>query len=153
MVIGHGPWHAQLSAAALQYPQLILVSAQGAAQLKDYYQRSKLFLSLSRNESFGLVMTEAMACGTPVVATTTDGSRMQIQHGSNGYLVDTPDEVTLLQALGEKIQLLLSLPPADYQQLQQACQTSAQPYLLDKVAARLTQIYQQLTTKPADNKE
>ena len=151
VVIGHGPWHAQLSAAALQYPQLTLVSAQGAAQLKDYYQRSKLFISLSRNESFGLVMTEAMACGTPVVATTTDGSRMQLQHGINGYLIDTQDEATLLQVLGEKIQLLLSLPPADYQQLQQACQTSAKPYLLDKVAARLTEIYQQLTTVPADN--
>ena len=153
VVIGHGPWHAQLSAAALQYPQLTLVSAQGAAQLKDYYQRSKLFVSLSRNESFGLVMTEAMACGTPVVATTTDGSRMQLQNGVNGYLVEANEEAIMLQALGEKIQLLLSLPPADYQQLQQSCQTSAKPYLLDKVAARLTEIYQQLTTAPADNEE
>ena len=151
VVIGHGPWHAQLSAAAVQYPQLELVAAQGAAQLKDYYQRSRVFVSLSRNESFGLVMTEAMACGTPVVATLTDGSRMQIQDGINGSLVDGSDEPALLRAFGEKIQLLLSLPAPEYQQLQLGCQTSAKPYLLDKVAARLTEIYQQLSRAAAGN--
>ncbi len=151
VVIGHGPWHAQLAAAAQQYPQLELVSAQGAAQLKDYYRRSRMFISLSRNESFGLVMTEAMACGTPVLATVTDGARMQVRSGENGYLVDGPDENSLLAALAEKIQLLLSLTPAEYQQLQIACQTSAKPYLLDKVAARLTHIYQQLATASAAN--
>lgn len=149
VVIGHGPWHPQLAVAAQQHPQLELVSAQGAAQLKGYYQRSRLFISLSRNESFGLVMTEAMACGTPVLATLTDGSRMQVRTGENGYLVDGQDEHHLLAALAEKIQLLLSLSPAEYQQLQSACQTSAEPYLLDKVAARLTHIYQQLTTESA----
>ncbi len=153
VVIGHGPWHAQLAAAAAQYPQLQLVPAQGVAQLQDYYRRSRVFVSLSRNESFGLVMTEAMACGTPVVATLTDGARMQLRDGINGYLADAPDEAGLRQKLAEKIQLLLSLAPADYQQLQQSCQTSASPYLLDKVAARLTDIYQQLSAAPADNRE
>ncbi len=153
VVIGHGPWHQQLQAAASQYPQLQLVAAKGAEQLKDYYQRSRVFVSLSRNESFGLVMTEAMACGTPVVATTTDGSAMQVRDGTNGYLVSADTEPALVRQLAEKIQLLLSLPAADYQQLQQSCQTSAEPYLLDKIADRLTAIYQRLSTAPAASPE
>lgn len=153
VVIGHGPWHQQLQAAASQYPQLQLVAAQGAEQLKDYYQRSRVFVSLSRNESFGLVMTEAMACGTPVVATTTDGSAMQVRDGENGYLVSAATEQALVSSLAEKIQLLLSMPAADYQQLQQSCQTSAGPYLLDKIADRLTAIYQRLNTAPAASPE
>jgi len=144
VVIGHGPWHEQLQAAASHYPQLQLVAAQGAEQLKNYYQRSRVFVSLSRNESFGLVMTEAMACGTPVVATVTDGSTMQVRDGENGYLVSADTEQVLVTRLAEKIQLLLSLPAADYQQLQHSCQTSAEPYLLDKIADRLTAIYQRL---------
>lgn len=144
VVIGHGPWHDRLQAAAAQYPQLQLVAAQGAEQLKDYYQRSRMFVSLSRNESFGLVMTEAMACGTPVLATKTDGSLMQLRNGENGYVVDAGTEAELIAALAEKIQLLLSLPAADYQQMQQSCQTSAKPYLLDRIAGRLSEIYQQL---------
>ena len=144
VVIGHGPWHDKLTAAASEYPQLQLVAAQGAEQLKDYYQRSRVFVSLSRNESFGLVMTEAMACGTPVVATLTDGSSMQVRDGDNGYLVNAATEQALIDSLAEKIQLLLSLPTADYQQLQQSCQTSAKPYLLNKIADRLTALYQQL---------
>lgn len=146
VVIGHGPWHDKLQAAAGQYPQLQLVAAQGAEQLKGYYQRSRVFASLSRNESFGLVMTEAMACGTPVVATKTDGSVMQVRDGENGYLVSADTELALVSRLAEKIQLLLSLPAADYQRLQQSCQTSAEPYLLDKIADRLTAIYQRLET-------
>lgn len=146
VVIGHGSWHDKLQAAASQYPQLQLVAAQDAEQLKDYYQRSRVFVSLSRNESFGLVMTEAMACGTPVVATVTDGSSMQVRDSENGYLVSAETEPALVSRLAEKIQLLLSLPAADYQRLQQSCQTSAEPYLLDKIADRLTAIYQQLDT-------
>lgn len=153
VVIGHGPWHDKLTEAAVKYPQLQLVAAQGAEQLKSFYQRSRVFVSLSRNESFGLVMTEAMACGTPVVATATDGSNMQVQQAKNGYLVSAKTEEELVAAFAEKIQLVLSLSASDYQQLQESCQTSAKPYLLDKIAARLTEIYQGLMAVKAASRE
>lgn len=145
VVIGHGPWLSQLQAAQQQYPGLQLLGSQTPAQLAEYYQRSKVYLNLSRHESFGLVMTEAMACGTPVVATDTDGARAQIIDGANGYRLAQQDEAELQRQLAEKIQQLFSLPPAEYHQFQLRCQTSAAAYLLDKVANRLTALYQQLT--------
>lgn len=152
VVIGHGPWLQQLQQATAQYPQLELVQAQGAEALAGYYRRAKVFLSLSRHESFGLVMTEAMACGTPVVATQTDGSLAQLQQGRNGYLVAAQDEALLLAGIRDAVQQLFSLSAPDYRQMQLACQTSAKPYLLDKVVQRLTEIYQQCAPAAAATK-
>ncbi len=144
MVIGHGPLSAALQQAQATYQGLELHGAKTPAELADYYRRSKVYLNLSRNESFGLVMTEAMACGTPVVASQTDGAMAQLVDGDNGYVVVQQAVAPMAAALAAKIQLLFSMPAPEYQQLQQRCQTSAQPYLLGKIAERLQTIYQSL---------
>lgn len=43
-------------------------------------------------EPFGLSVVEAMACGTPVIATRRGSMPELIEHGVNGFLVDTPQE-------------------------------------------------------------
>jgi glycosyltransferase involved in cell wall biosynthesis len=53
----------------------------------------------SRREPFGLVACEAMACGTPVVATARDGLSEIIQHQRSGWLVPYGDEAELIGAI------------------------------------------------------
>lgn len=53
----------------------------------------------SRREPFGLVACEAMACGTPVLATACDGLPEIIDHQRNGWLVPFGDEQALVDAL------------------------------------------------------
>ncbi len=144
VVIGHGPWQAQLQQLAGSYAGLELLGAKTPVELADYYRRSKVYLNLSRNESFGLVMTEAMACGTPVVASQTDGAQAQLVDAENGFIVPQQALLPMAVALAEKIQVLFSMSAAEYQQMQQRCQTSAQPYVLTQVANRLQTIYQSL---------
>ncbi len=146
-VVGHGPMQQQLVAAAAQCQNLQLLSSQSPTGLKSYFEQSKCLISLSRNESFGLVMTEAMACYTPVIATETDGSKAQIVHGVNGFCLTQLGEAELHLALAEAIQQLLRFSAAEYQQIQQACRTSATPYFVEKVAVQLTNLYQQLSRK------
>ncbi len=57
----------------------------------------------SRFEGFGLTAIEAMACGKPVVASNLDGLAEIIQHGINGFLVDSED----INEFAEKIVDLL----------------------------------------------
>src|SRR5204862_2533550 len=50
-------------------------------------------------EPFGLVMIEAMACGTPVVAFRSGSVPEVIDHGITGFVVD--DEAEAIQAIGQ----------------------------------------------------
>lgn len=57
-------------------------------ELADYYRASDLVCVPSYSESFGLVVLEAQACGTPVVASAVGGLRTAVADGISGVLVD-----------------------------------------------------------------
>ena len=56
-----------------------------------HYCDSSLLVLTSREETFGLVMPEAMSCGLPVVAFDTDGSSSIISDGEDGFVVKGRD--------------------------------------------------------------
>jgi len=70
-----------------------------------YIARADVFALTSQYEGFGNVVVEAMACGVPVVATSSPGTRDIVRSGSDGLLVDRhePAEVAaaLAQVLGD----------------------------------------------------
>jgi mannosylfructose-phosphate synthase len=59
--------------------------------MRTYYQQAMLFVMPSLFEPFGMTSQEAMACGTPVVASKFGGIRNIINDGENGLLVDPSD--------------------------------------------------------------
>ena len=51
-----------------------------------YYQAADIYVHASKAESWGLAVTEAMACGLPVVASAVGGIVDQVDHGKTGFL-------------------------------------------------------------------
>jgi glycosyltransferase involved in cell wall biosynthesis len=61
--------------------------------LFHYYQDAKaLLMPIKWEEPFGLVMTESMACGTPVIAYNRGSIPEIIQDGVTGFIIDPDDE-------------------------------------------------------------
>ncbi len=56
------------------------------------YARALIFPTIW-SEPFGLVMIEAMACGTPVIATRHGAVPEVVRHGETGFVVDTLEEM------------------------------------------------------------
>ncbi len=84
-----------------------LVSFEGTVphkRLVHYYNAADLCVVPSFYESFGLVAAEAIACGTPVVATAVGGLPETVKDGLNGSLIRDRNPETL----AEKISLLLN---------------------------------------------
>ncbi len=61
------------------------------SELPALYNSVDVVALCSRNEGFGLSITEGMACGRPVVGTRVGGLISQIREGENGYLVGVGD--------------------------------------------------------------
>jgi len=77
--------------------------------LPFFYSAANLCVVPSYYESFGLVILESLACGTPVVATRVGGAESVIRHGETGYVVRNNDSCHL----ADKIALFLSTSNGD----------------------------------------
>lgn len=64
-----------------------------------YYSAAECVVTPSLYESFGLVALESMACGTPVIASSTGGLSALIRHNFNGYLFERGNVEDLVQKL------------------------------------------------------
>lgn len=104
LVVGDGPGRRAIDrslGAELKSRVHFVGAVTNRNTLAEYYASADIFCapSLGR-ESFGMVLTEAMAAGLPVVAYDIEGYRDVVSHGKDGLLVRRGDTDALAQALG-----------------------------------------------------
>lgn len=76
------------------------LGAQRQERLRLYYAASDATVMPSYYESFGMVALEAMACGSPVIASNVGGLTMTVRDGVTGFLVPDGDASALAAAIG-----------------------------------------------------
>lgn len=77
----------------LDHPLVTFIGEIGDAAKNDFIGNAKALLTpIDWPEPFGLVMIEAMACGTPVVAWRNGSVPELIEHGVNGFIVESMEE-------------------------------------------------------------
>src|SRR5829696_3475470 len=91
-------------------------------------------------ESFGMVLTEAFAAGTPVIASEIAGYSDVVTDGVDGILVPPADP----QALAEELQLLAH-EPERLTAMGEAGRRSAERYAWPRVASEIKQVYEWVT--------
>ena len=80
--------------------------AQRQDLLPYFYSAAKALVLPSRYESFGMVALEAMACGTPVIASKVGGLQYTVENGKTGFLIPEGD----WQSLADRIQEVIENP-------------------------------------------
>lgn len=82
-VVGDGPQRPTLEAA---YPGVKFFGYQHGEALADFYRRASVLVFPSLTDTYGLVMLEAQACGTPVAAFAVPGPLDVVVPGVTGVL-------------------------------------------------------------------
>ena len=83
VVVGDGPARAELQR---RYPDAHWLGFRKGEALVREYAAADVFVFPSRTDTFGLVMLEANACGTPVAAFPVTGPKDVVENGVNGIL-------------------------------------------------------------------
>lgn len=109
IILGEGPARADLADLATSLGVADAIDLPGyVANPLPYMREASLLVLSSAYEGFGLVLAEALACGTPVVSTNCDHGPAEIlEGGCYGALVPVGDWSSMAAAIGAT----LDLPP------------------------------------------
>lgn len=99
------------------------------SNLKQFYQRSHLFLLPSVYEGLPLVCLESMACGLPNLLTKVGGMKNLIEEGVNGYFVEKNPN-----SIADKILLILKMDESAYLKLSDLTRNSVLSYSWQNIA-------------------
>lgn len=139
LVVGRGePEPFQKRAAELGCRDVHFVGSVAAAELPSYYTAATLFCAPSTGqESFGIVLVEAMSSGTPVVASDIGGYRQVLHHRREGLLVPPKHSNALAAAV---VNLLTDTTLQ--REMSRSGRDTAQQYAWSSVSERVLQVYE-----------
>ena len=83
VLVGDGP---HLNYLRSHYQDVEFAGMKVGTELASYYQQADVFVFPSRWDTFGIVMLEAIACGTPIAAYPCNGPLDVVESGVNGSL-------------------------------------------------------------------
>lgn len=116
---------------------VVFLGKRDQDKLPYYYSAAELLVMPSHYESFGMVALEAMACGTPVIASEVGGLAYLVKDGETGFTIPDQEPDTLC----EKISWLLNDHELQQSMSQQAVKY-AQDYAWEKIAKQIVGVYE-----------
>ena len=100
-ILGSGPLESETRALVRALGLDDAVSLPGRTDIRDWLERSNVFVHTSRWEGFGIVLLEAMLASLPVVATSVSAVPEVVADGETGVLVAVGDVGGIASALRE----------------------------------------------------
>lgn len=118
---------------------VVFLGVRDQDKLPYYYSAAEVVVMPSHYESFGMVALEAMACGTPVIASEVGGLAYLVRDGETGFTI--PDQEP--DALCEKISWLLNDRELHAAMSKRATEY-AQDYAWERIANQIVEIYKKM---------
>jgi len=120
---------------------ILFLGKRGQMTLPYYYAAAEVVVMPSRYESFGMVALEAMACGTPVIASRVGGLAHLIQDGETGYFVPSQDP----EALAEKLRLVFVDNELRTRLGAQAA-SYARDFCWESISSQIVEVYEEMVS-------
>lgn len=142
LLVGEGPEESslrQLSERLGIADRVSFLDFQPQERVRDWMQRAQLFVLPSLEEGMGVVLLEALACGTPVVASQIDGIQ-DVVTPEVGILVPPADA----QALSTAVQNILCDPGRWQEMSRCARERAVSQYDWERVACQFIELYQSI---------
>jgi D-inositol-3-phosphate glycosyltransferase len=118
---------------------VVFLGQRDQDKLPYYYSAAEVVVMPSHYESFGMVALEAMACGTPVVASQVGGLAYLVQDGVTGFVVPDQDP----EVLADRLTLLLGDAELRRRMGKQAA-AYARTFDWENVAVQIADVYRSL---------
>jgi len=118
---------------------VVFLGKRDQDKLPYYYSAAEVLVMPSHYESFGMVALEAMACGTPVIASEVGGLAYLVRDGETGFTIPAEEPDTLC----DKLAWLLNDPELHAKMSAQAAEY-AQDYAWEKIARQIVGVYEGL---------
>jgi phosphatidylinositol alpha-mannosyltransferase len=140
VVIGEGKDRAMVERLPVEVrPRVLMMGTVAHDRLPAYHAGADVFIAPALGqESFGLVLVEAMAAGVPVVASDIAGYREVVRDDVNGILVPPGNPAALTEAVGRVLR-----EPDLAKRLAEAGRARAEEFRWDGVADRIEQAYRE----------
>lgn len=108
----------------------------------QYYQKAKvLLMPIKWEEPFGLVMVEAMACGTPVIAFRRGSIPEIIKDGETGFICPSGDVDAMVRA----VKKIYEMPENEYLKMRQNCRKHVEEnFTVEKMIDGYEKVYEEV---------
>jgi len=143
LLVGTGPCEQAIRTAIAHAgldTRLHLVGTLQQQPLADALHAMDVFVFASKSETQGMVLTEAMAAGLPVVALDASGVREVVVDGKNGRLLQEQG----MESFSAALQQVAGLAITQKQKWQQAARATAETFSMPRTADRALANYQTL---------
>ena len=139
-IIGNGPeYETLMNQAQAIKSDVLAINFSKQLPLEEIlaaYRAADLLLFASTIDTQGLVLSEAMASGVPVLAVRNPGSLEIINEGHNGFFIDSPDDAARM------IKMLVKLPQT-IARLRGNALITGRSYLPEQIVSQLIALYHQ----------
>ncbi len=124
--------------------------------LKEYLRRAKaLLFPIQWEEPFGLVMIEAMACGTPVIAYGRGSVPEVVKDGETGFIIEAESgkreaerwitKKTGIEGLVETVKKIYSMPEEEYRKMRRSCRRLVEEkFTVEKMVEGYEKVYKKV---------
>lgn len=146
LLVGTGPAHAEIEGTFRRHKvedRVVMAGSLGQPILTSAYRAMDVFAFASQSETQGMVLTEAMATGTPVVAVDASGVREVLRNGENGVLLERQSLSQFVAALRQ----IHDSSPAQCRRFYRAALETARRFSIDHSVAQLERQYEPLLAR------